>query len=88
MSPCHGAMTATHATTQVGTMMADMTGAVVWAEEHLDLADVAGEPGEHVAAAHSLVSGGGHNGGGLGVNVAENPHPNEFEGLERNKVSE
>ena len=56
-------------------------------EEHLDLADVAGEPGEHVAAAHGPVSGGGHDGGGLGVDVAENPHPDEFEGLERNKVS-
>ena len=57
-------------------------------EEHLDLADVAGEPSEHVAAAHGPVSGGGHNGGGLGVDVAENPHPNEFEGLERNEMSE
>jgi len=57
-------------------------------EEHLDLTDVAGEPGEHVAAAHGPVSGGGHDGGGLGVDVAENPHPDEFEGLERNEVSE
>ena len=57
-------------------------------EKHFDLADVAGEPSEHVAAAHGPVSGSGHDGGGLGGDVAENPHPDEFEGLERNEVSE